>query len=134
MSSAPSAAKLPAAKRSESPGQERRHHEARLQEDDREEQRVGPGAVGLDDLREVLVEVQEEVDEPVDEIHSLLLGRRREPPILSRKPGGPGPWPFAPLTARRRASLCTLGSSAPLSARVRRTADPSGPGRSESLG
>ena len=73
--------------------EDRRHHEARLQEDDREQERVGPGAVGLDHLREVLVEVQEEVDEPVDEIHSLLSRSQAEPLILSGRPGeARGPW------------------------------------------
>ena len=56
-------------------GKERGHHEPRLQEDDQEEQGVGVAPVLLDDLGQVLVEVQEEVDEPVDELHvPLSLG------------------------------------------------------------
>ena len=52
-------------------GQERGDDQSRLQEDDQEEQGVGGGAVPLDDLGQMLIEVKEEVDEPVDEIHVL---------------------------------------------------------------
>ena len=55
--------------------QEGRHHQARLQEDDQEEDRVGGGPVALDDLRQVLIEMKEEVDEPVDELHVLPVRR-----------------------------------------------------------
>ena len=50
-------------------GEERRHHQPRLAEDDEGEDRVGPHAVLLDELPEVLVEVQEEVDGLCDEFH-----------------------------------------------------------------
>ena len=45
-------------------GQERRHDESGLGEDDGEEHRVGPRAGGIDDGQQPLVHVEQEVDHP----------------------------------------------------------------------
>ena len=50
-------------------GQERHDDEARLDEDDHEEDGVGPEAVLLDDGAEVPVEVQGDVEDLLEEIH-----------------------------------------------------------------
>ena len=50
-------------------GEERRHHQPRLAEDDEGEDRVCPHPVLLDELPEVRVEVKEEVDDLGDEFH-----------------------------------------------------------------
>ena len=56
--------------------QEGRDHQARLQEDDQEEDRVGVVAVALDDLRQMLIEVKQEVDE-VQWMRSMSSPMRR---------------------------------------------------------
>src|SRR5688572_1480579 len=67
--------------------EDRRHHEARLAEDDDEEEQVRPRAVLLDHLLEVGVQVQEEVEELLDQVHrgapSTCFGGR------ARGGGGP---------------------------------------------
>ncbi len=50
-------------------GQERRDHQTRLAEDDREQNRVDPNVVLSDELSEMAVKVQNEVDEMSDEFH-----------------------------------------------------------------
>ena len=63
--------------------QERRHHEARLAEHDHEQQHVGPGAVGLDHLGQVLSRCRKKSTKnwtssmcsPVDEVELLILSR-----------------------------------------------------------
>jgi len=49
-------------------GQERRHHQARLREDDQPEHRVGPQPVRGDDLGEVPVDVDDEVHQLADQV------------------------------------------------------------------
>ena len=51
------------------PGQERRHDEAGLAEDDHEQESVRPGAVIPHDVGEVPVEVQEDVDQLLQQVH-----------------------------------------------------------------
>jgi hypothetical protein len=59
-------------------GQERHDDDAGLDEDDREQQRVDPGAVGAHEGREVDVDVQDEVEQHADEVHAGdYHGRRR---------------------------------------------------------
>ena len=53
----------PAANSSESPGQKGRDDEAGLGKDDREQERVDPGAVGRHQLEQVAVDVQQQIDE-----------------------------------------------------------------------
>ena len=56
------------------PTQERRHHEPRLAEDDQEQDRVDPQVIVGDELGEMLVEMQDEVDEPGDQFHGRAQG------------------------------------------------------------
>jgi hypothetical protein len=65
-------------------GQERRHHQAGLAEDDREQDEVDPAAVLLQQGGEMLVEMDDDVPEPEQEFHRsarrersrILAGRR----------------------------------------------------------
>jgi len=57
--------------------QERRHHQAGLAEDDQEQDAVDPGPVGRGQLRQVAVDVQDEVDDELDEFHRRLRVHRR---------------------------------------------------------
>ena len=79
------AASAPAANSSESPGQERRHDQPGLREDDQEEQRVHPHAVGLDELREVRVEVEKQIDQCFHRSDSTANTSRyfNAPPVLN---------------------------------------------------
>jgi hypothetical protein len=56
--------------------QEGHHHHARLHEDDHEQQRVHPGAVGLDEGRKVAVDMQDEVDQEGEVFHRGRLSLR----------------------------------------------------------
>ena len=51
--------------------QERRHHQPGLTEHDEKQDQVGPGPVLGGDLGEVLVEMQEEVDGLLQELHQV---------------------------------------------------------------
>ena len=52
--------------------QKRRHDQPGFAEDDREQNRVDPHLVIGDKLGEMLVEVQDEVDEPGDQFHEAV--------------------------------------------------------------
>ena len=71
------AASAPAANSSESPGQERRDHEAGLGEHDGEEDQVDPETVVAQQLDEVRIEMQDDVDEPVEELGIQLISSMR---------------------------------------------------------
>src|SRR5690606_5774524 len=49
--------------------QERRHYEARLTEDDKEQDPVYPHAVLLEDLHQVTIDVDDEIDDEADQVH-----------------------------------------------------------------
>ena len=51
------------------------HDKPRLQEDDEEQDRVSPQPVGLDQTAQVLVEVKDEVDNALNQVHALLPKR-----------------------------------------------------------
>ena len=59
--------------------EERGHDDSRFHEDDQEEETVGRRAVRLHEFREVAVEVQEDVDEPVE--HGRVSRRRASPGV-----------------------------------------------------
>jgi hypothetical protein len=56
------------------PGQNRRHDQSGLAEDDQEQDRVDPEVIVGDELGEMLVEMQDEVDEPADQFHVRAQG------------------------------------------------------------
>ena len=103
----PSAAIAPAANSSESPGRNGVTTRPVSQKDDRRTGSRRSTAVLRDDLGQVLVEVQEEVDEPVDEVHATLRRParrgRRTFSLYRARTGGP---------ARFRGSMPRASSSA----------------------
>jgi len=54
-------------------GQERRHHQAGLAEDDREQDGVDPRAILRDQRLEMGVEVKDQVEEAGEELHAISL-------------------------------------------------------------
>mmetsp|Transcript_65226 Transcript_65226/g.154023 ORF Transcript_65226/g.154023 Transcript_65226/m.154023 type:complete len:236 (+) Transcript_65226:3230-3937(+) len=53
--------------------QEGHHHHAGLDKDDQEQQRIDPGAVGLHEGRQMLVDVEDEVEEEMQQVHGARI-------------------------------------------------------------
>ena len=69
----PRAAKVPAAKRRESPGRNGRYHESGLAEDDEKEEQVGPDAVIPDDSAEISVEMHDDIERVLLEFDEVWI-------------------------------------------------------------
>ena len=66
-------------------GQERHDDEPGLDEDDREQQRVDPGAVEAHEVGQMDVDVKDEVEQRCDQIHARRLSRPARHRSLGRR-------------------------------------------------
>src|SRR6185369_8063178 len=89
-------------------GQERHHDEPGLDEDDREQQRVDPGAVEADEVGEVDVDVEDEVEHRSEQIHASIID------AASKMPGYAGAFASSSAATASNQATSSAGCATPL--------------------